>query len=165
LKLLENLAKFCAILAGVLLVLITLMTCATIIGRETIGKTVAGDFELSGAAAGAAIALFMPWCQFKRGHILVDFFTEKASEKTQNILERIGVFLLAIMMALITWRTALGGMNAWTSQSGTMMLGFPEWIVYACMVPPLALSALIALGQAALGFAPDNTEANPELSL
>jgi TRAP-type C4-dicarboxylate transport system permease small subunit len=165
LKLLENLAKFCAILAGVLLVVITLMTCATIIGRETIGKTVAGDFELSGAAAGAAIALFMPWCQFKRGHILVDFFTEKASEKTQNALERIGVFLLAIMMALITWRTALGGMNAWTSQSGTMMLGFPEWIVYAFMVPPLALSALIALGQALFGFAPETVQANPELSL
>ncbi len=164
-KLLENLAKLCAILAGLLLVLITLMTCATVIGRETIGKTVAGDFELSGAAAGAAIALFMPWCQFKRGHILVDFFTEKASEKTQNILERIGVFLLAIMMALITWRTALGGMNAWTSQSGTMMLGFPEWIVYACMVPPLALSTLIALGQAAFGFASDDVQANPELSL
>jgi TRAP-type C4-dicarboxylate transport system permease small subunit len=165
LKLLENLAKFCAILAGVLLVVITLMTCATIIGRETIGKTVAGDFELSGAAAGAAIALFMPWCQFKRGHILVDFFTEKASEKTQNALERIGVFLLAIMMALITWRTALGGMNAWTSQSGTMMLGFPEWIVYAFMVPPLALNALIALGQALFVFAPETVQANPELSL
>jgi hypothetical protein len=31
------------------------------------------------------------------------------------------------------------------------MLGFPEWIVYAAMTPPLALSALIALAQAILG--------------
>jgi hypothetical protein len=32
-----------------------------------------------------------------------------------------------------------------------MMLGFPEWIVYAAMTPPLALSAVIALAQAILG--------------
>jgi hypothetical protein len=42
-------------------------------------------------------------------------------------------------------------MNAWISQSGSMMLGFPEWIVYAAMTPPLALSAVIALAQALLG--------------
>jgi TRAP-type C4-dicarboxylate transport system permease small subunit len=28
-----------------------------------------------------------------------------------------------------------------------MMLGFPEWIVYTAMVPPLALTAVIALAQ------------------
>jgi hypothetical protein len=32
-----------------------------------------------------------------------------------------------------------------------MMLGFPEWIVYAAMTPPLALSAAIALTQALMG--------------
>jgi hypothetical protein len=42
-------------------------------------------------------------------------------------------------------------MNAWASQSGSMMLGFPEWIVYAAMTPPLALSAAIALTQALMG--------------
>ena len=34
------------------------------------------------------------------------------------------------------------------NQSTTMMLGFPEWIVYAGIAPPLALSAVIALAQA-----------------
>ena len=54
--------------------------------------------------------------------------------------------------AALAWRTAIGGLNAWTSQSGSMMLGFPEWIVYAGMVPPIALTALIAFAQAAFGF-------------
>ena len=94
-KTLEKLAKFCAILAGVLLTFITLMTCISIVGRETIGTTISGDFELSGVAAGAAIALFMPWCQFKRGNIFVDFFTTKASASTQNKMERFGALLLA----------------------------------------------------------------------
>ena len=164
-KLLENLAKFCAILAGVLLTFITLMTCVSIVGRETIGKTISGDFELSGVAAGAAIALFMPWCQFKRGNIMVDFFTAKASEATQKNLERFGALLLALVMALVAWRTVLGGLNAYSSNSGTMLLGFPEWVVYCAMVPPLALTALIALHQSVFGFADDSTEANPEFAV
>jgi TRAP-type C4-dicarboxylate transport system permease small subunit len=164
-KLLENLAKLCAILAGILLIAITLMTCASVIGRETIGKTISGDFELSGVLAGAAIALFMPWCQFKRGNIMVDFFTTGVSEKTQKNMERFGALLLAVVMALMAWRTALGGLNVYNTHSETQILGFPEWIVYITMVPPLALTALIALYQSIFGFAGDANEANPELAV
>lgn len=150
--LLEKLAKLCAVLAGVLLTVITLMTCVSLIGRNTTGWTLVGDFELSGSAAGAAIALFMPWCQARRGNIMVDFFTAKASAGTQQRLDRLGALLLALAMGLMTWRTSVGGLNAWKSQAGSMMLGFPEWVVYVGMVPPLALTTLIALMQAVRGF-------------
>jgi TRAP-type C4-dicarboxylate transport system permease small subunit len=165
LKLLETLAKFCAVLAGILLIAITLMTCTSVIGRETIGKTISGDFELSGVLAGAAIALFMPWCQFKRGNIMVDFFTNNASETTQNNMERFGALLLAAVMALMAWRTTLGGLNVFNTHSETQILGFPEWVVYCAMVPPLALTALIALYQSIFGFSADAAEANPELTV
>lgn len=150
-KILELLAKLCSILAGVLLTFITLMTCYSLIGRNTNGSTIVGDFELTGVATGAAIALFMPLCQFKKANIVVDFFTAKASPATIAQLDRLGALFMASAFALLTWRTFLGGMNAWTSQSGSMMLGFPEWIVYAAMTPPLALSAAIALTQAMMG--------------
>jgi len=151
-RLLESLAKLSAILAGALLTLITLITCVSVIGRNTTGRTLVGDFELTAVAAGAAIALFMPWCQIKRGNIIVDFFTSKASPGVNTVLDRVGALLLGLSMALLTWRSALGGMSAWSTQSGSMMLGFPEWVVYCFMVPPLALTGLIALWQAATGF-------------
>ncbi len=151
-KLLESLAKLCAIAAGVLLTLITLMTCVSLIGRNTVGWTIVGDFELSGSAAGAAIALFLPWCQVRRGNIIVDFFTAKASGETNARLDRFGALMLALCMALMTWRSAIGGLNAWTSKAGSMMLGFPEWVVYVGIVPPLALTAVIAFVQAVRGF-------------
>jgi TRAP-type C4-dicarboxylate transport system permease small subunit len=152
LRSLETLAKLCAIAAGVLLTGITLMTCVSVIGRNTTGWTLVGDFELSGSAAGAAIALFLPWCQVRRGNIIVDFFTNKAAQGTQDRLDRLGALLLALVMALMAWRSAVGGLNAWKSQAGSMMLGFPEWVVYVGIVPPLALTALIALAQATFGF-------------
>ena len=151
-KLLEGAARLCAVLAGVLLIAITLITCVSLIGRNTTGWSIVGAFELTGFAAGAAIALFMPWCQVRRGNIIVDFFTVKASPATQAELDRFGALLLALVMGLMTWRTAIGGLNAWKSQAGSMMMGFPEWIVYTGMVPPLALTALIALVQAIRGF-------------
>jgi TRAP-type C4-dicarboxylate transport system permease small subunit len=151
-KLLELLARACAITAGVLLTVITLMTCVSLIGRNTTGWTIVGDFELTGAAAGAAIALFLPWCQLQRANIIVDFFTSRAGAASQATLDRLGALLLALAMGLLTWRSAIGGWNAWRSQAGTMMLGFPEWIVYVGIVPALALTAAIALTQAVRGF-------------
>ena len=151
-KLLEKLAQFCAIVAGVVLTFITLMTCASLIGRNTIGITLAGDFELTGVAAGAAIGLFLPLCQLRRGNIIVDFFTAKASSATNALLDRFGALLMGLTMALLAWRTAVGGLNAFATKSSSMMMGFPEWIVFAFIVPPLVLTAVIALTQAIRGF-------------
>ncbi len=148
---LEKLAKASAILAGMLMTFITVMTCVSLIGRNTTGATLAGDFELTGVAAGAAIALFMPWCQMRRGNIIVDFFTAKASDRTNALLDRLGALLLGLVFALLAWRTSVGGLNAYSSQSGTMMLGFPEWVVYVAMVPPFILTTVIALYQAVTG--------------
>lgn len=155
--LLGKLARLCAILAGLLLTGITLMTCLSVLGRNTTGNTLVGDFELTGVAAGAAIALFLPWCQLKRGNIIVDFFTARASGRTTAALDRIGALVLGLCMALLAWRTVLGGLSAWSTQSATMMLGLPEWIPYSLMVPPLVLTALIGLWQGVRGF-----EAEPQ---
>jgi TRAP-type C4-dicarboxylate transport system permease small subunit len=158
LRVLEQLAKFCAILAGIILTGITLMTCASLIGRNTTGTTLVGDFELTGVAAGAAIALFLPWCQARRGNIIVDFFTARASERTNAMLDRMGALLLGLSMALLAWRAAVGGLSSWNSHSTTMMLGFPEWIVYAAMVPPMILTAVIGIWQAGFGFTEEVNE-------
>ncbi|MFM7331797.1 MAG: TRAP transporter small permease [Brachymonas sp.] len=163
-KILGQLAKFCAILAGLLMVFITLMTVTSVLGRDLVGKAITGDFELSGAACGAAIGLFLPWCQYKRGNIIVDFFTARASEATQSLLDRAGAFVLAVVMAVLTWRTTLGGISAYNSNSGTMMLGFPEWIVYGAIVSGLALTAVIAFAQAIRGFGEAADASNPELA-
>ena len=149
----ENLAKFCAIVAGMLLTSITLMTCASLIGRNTTGDSIVGAFELTGVAAGAAIALFMPLCQLRRGNIIVDFFTARLSDNANDKLDRFGTLLLTLIFGLLAWRTTLGGLNVFSANSETQIMGFPEWVVYAAMVPPFILTGLIALHQTVFGFA------------
>jgi TRAP-type C4-dicarboxylate transport system permease small subunit len=159
LKILQILAKLCAILAGLQLTGITLMTCISLIGRNTTGATLVGDFELTGVAAGAAIALFMPYCQLQRGNIIVDFFTAWLSPAANDRLDRLGALLLALLFALLAWRTTLGGMNSYSTNSETQILGFPEWVAYAAMVPPFVLTAVIGLHQGLFGFE-DNVKAH-----
>ncbi len=151
-KILENLSKLSAILAGLLMTAITLLTCVSIIGRETLGKTVPGDFELVGLATGAAVGLFMPLCQLHRGNIIVDFFTARVPHRINAQLDRFGALLLGLCFVLLAWRAGLGGLNSWQTNSSTMLLGVPEWYAYVTMVPGFLLTAVIALHQAVFGF-------------
>jgi len=157
---LERLARICALLAGALIAFMVGLTCLSILGRETVGRTITGDFELVGLATGAAVGLFMPLCQLHRGNIVVDFFTAKAPRKLNRVLDRVGAFLLAACCALLAWRAALGGLSSFNSHSSTMLLGVPEWYAYAPMVPGFALTAVIGLKQALFGFGgqPDHHE-------
>jgi TRAP-type C4-dicarboxylate transport system permease small subunit len=157
LRVLESLAKLCALLAGALVAMMVVVTCGSIIGRETVGHTLTGDFELVALATGAAVGLFMPICQLHRGNIVVDVFTAKAPRAVNEVLERIGALLLGICCALLAWRAALGGLSSYNSSSTTMLLGVPEWYAYAPMVPGFALTAVIAIWQAIAGF---NVEAH-----
>jgi TRAP-type C4-dicarboxylate transport system permease small subunit len=157
LKFLSFLAQLCAVLAGLILTAVTLITCVSLIGRNTTGWTILGDYELTAVAAGAAVALFMPLCQLRRENIIVDFFTAKAPASLNALFDRFGALLMALMLIFIGWRTAIGGMSSYSSQTTTMMLGFPEWVVYASMVPPLLLTGVIALAQT---FGPAGEEAS-----
>ena len=157
-KILRTFAKLFAILAGLLLIFITLMTCWSVIGRNVLDNSLVGDFELTGMATGAAIALLMPHCQAERGNIIVDFFTTQLSKKNQAGLDRFGALLLSLVFALVAWRTTLGGLNSFNTNSETQILGFPEWTVYAAMVPPFVLTALIGLGQMLFGLDAGDTD-------
>lgn len=161
-RVLEILAKACALCAGALVALMVVVSCGSIIGRETVGRTLTGDFELVGLATGAAVGLFMPLCQFHRGNIVVDVFTAKAPPAVNAVLERIGAALLALCCGFLAWRAALGGLSSYNSGSTTMLLGVPEWYAYAPMVPGFALTAVIGFTQAVFGFSTPSHHASAE---
>ncbi|MBN9429329.1 MAG: TRAP transporter small permease [Burkholderiales bacterium] len=146
-KLLEVLAKLCAVFAGLVMLIVALATCGSIFSRAVFGASLLGDFELVQVGMAFAVASFMPLCQLRHGHIIVDFFTTRASHRTRHGLDRTGCLLVGLMAGLLAWRTLLGGISARESQSVTMLLQFPEWIAFMAMVPPLALTAVIGIVQ------------------
>jgi len=148
LRIFEWPARLCALFAGIVMMGVAVATCGSIVSRQFFGSALLGDFELVQVGMAFSVAAFMPLCQLRRGNIIVDFFTTRASARTRALLDRIGCLLLAAMCGLLAWRTLLGGISAKESGSVTMLLQFPEWIAFLAMVPPLALTAIIALAQA-----------------
>jgi len=146
------LAKVCSVIAGLLLTLITVLTCYNLVLRNTGGDSMAGAFEITAMCTGAAIAMFMPLSQIRQGHIIVDFFTAKCPESLNALLDRLGALALAAVFGLLAWRTYLGCVNVFQAHSETQIMGIPEWYVYASMVPAFVLTACIGVLQAVRGL-------------
>lgn len=156
---LERLARLCSILGGLLMTTLMLMTCYSLIGRNAFDTALIGDFELTGIASGIAIAFFMPICQFKRDNIIVDFFTANRSAAFNHRLDRLGDLLMTVIFFLLSWRCALAAINAKETMGASMLLGFPDWIVFTGMSMPFALTAVIAAMQTLSKFNPDEAAA------
>ena len=145
---LDGLARAFALAGGALLVVITGMSVASIAGRAVLGTPVPGDFELVQVGCGAGIAMFLPYCQLRRGNIIVDFFTVRAPARVQAALDTFGALTVAAVMALLAWRTTAGMLTVKAAGEVSMIVGFPIWIGYAAIVPSLALTALVGLATA-----------------
>jgi TRAP-type C4-dicarboxylate transport system permease small subunit len=145
---LDLLARAFAFAGGVVLVAMTGMSVVSIAGRTVLSRPLAGDFELVQVGCAVAVAAFLPYCQLRRGNIIVDFFTVRASRRVQAGLDTLGALLLAAVMALLAWRTAEGMLTVKAAGEITMIVGFPVWLGYAAIVPSLALTALAGLATA-----------------
>lgn len=141
----EALAKLFAFLGGAVLVAMTLMSVASIVGRATLGRPVQGDFELVQVGCAVGLAAFLPWCQLRRANIIVDFFTTGLPERAQSALDAIGAVLVALVMIVVCWRTAAGMQSVKAAGETTMIIGLPIWYGYAAMVPSFGLAAIAAL--------------------
>jgi TRAP-type C4-dicarboxylate transport system permease small subunit len=156
---LRRLSMGLAIIGCLLACLTAIMTTVSILGRALWATPIQGDVELTQFGIAVSIALCLPWCQFRRANIIVDFFTAGAAPAVRRRLDAIGAVLLASMMALLAWRTAAGAMSASESGETTIILGLPMWLVYATLAPALAITAVVALCQAVL---PNDLAGSPE---
>jgi TRAP-type C4-dicarboxylate transport system permease small subunit len=141
---LERLARLLAWGGGLTMTAITLMSVYSVVMRNLLGAPIQGDLELVQMGCAISIAAFLPLCQLRNGHIIVDFFTSRVSEATRQRLDAIGSVLIGIVMALLAWRTTIGAIEANAYMETTMIMALPVWIGYALMVPSLALAAVAA---------------------
>ena len=141
----ELTAKAFAFAGGAVLVAMLGMSVSSIAGRAIFNSPIPGDFELVQLACAVSIAAFLPWCQLRRGNIIVDFFTTGLPRRAQSVLDALGALLLAAVMALVAWRAGLGAEAVYASGERAMISRVPQWIGYAAIVPSLALTSLVAL--------------------
>jgi TRAP-type C4-dicarboxylate transport system permease small subunit len=142
------LARWFAIAGGLCASVVALMTIVSIVGRSWFHFPIPGDVELTQLGIAFSISLCLPWCQMHGGNIIVDYFTQRSGTRARQLMDGVGCLLLALMVGLLSWRTAAGALAVRAAGETSMILGLPGWWVYAFLAPGLALSCLIALVQA-----------------
>lgn len=131
-----------AVAGGFVLVALILMTCVSIAGRALFSAPIPGDFELVEIGCAVAVFAFLPYCQMTRGNVVVDFFTARAPPRARAAMELAGNLAFTAIAALLTWRTALGGLDLHRYAETTMVLGVPLWWGFIPAVPCTAVLTL-----------------------
>lgn len=142
---LELLSQAFAFFGGTVFVCLIAMSATSITLRALTGRPVQGDFEFVQFGCAIGIAAFLPWCQMVRGNIFVDFFTARLPPRAQAALDALGALLLAVVLALVAWRAAIGAQGVFAHGERAMISRVPAWIPYAGIVPSLAFASLVGL--------------------
>jgi len=136
-----------ALSGGMLLLALIGMSLISIIGRKLLAAPIRGDMELVEMGAAIAIAAFLPLCELRGLHLKADAFTLWAPAALKRVLDGFAHVLLALVAAILTWRTALQVMSYHTYGDTSTLLSVPMWLPLMCIVPSLALLALCALAR------------------
>ena len=134
------LANALAILGGIVLSAVMLMSVVSILGRWGVGWTVPfigrlgpipGDYEIVEMGTGFAVFSFLAWCQFTRGHVTVDIFVSRLGPRGLAWLATITNTVLTIVAALIARHHYLGMLDKQRFGETTTILQIPLWWGYA----------------------------------
>ena len=135
-------AKAFALAGGLVLIALTLMSLVSVAGRALFTKPLPGDYELVQLGCAVAVAAFLPFCQMRGGHVLVDFFTVNSRPGVRATLDSFGALLVALAATVFTWCLAVGAIELLRANDQTTILEIPTGYAIALMVPSFALFAL-----------------------
>ncbi|BBK33971.1 TRAP-type C4-dicarboxylate transport system permease small subunit [Stella humosa] len=144
-RLLDGLCRMLGVLSGVVLVAASAMTGVSVLGRYFLSWPIPGDSEIAGLALAVAISLAMPWCAWRRGHVVVDVATTRLPRRGRVALDMAGGLLLAGVAMLLAWRMGVGGVEMRAFGDESMVLRLPTWIGFALAVPCFVVTAVAAL--------------------
>ncbi|MBQ0803955.1 MULTISPECIES: TRAP transporter small permease [unclassified Sulfitobacter] len=167
-RLIQFLARFTAVIGGIVLTALILMTTFSIIGRAInkvlhneffqtqlsglsqalldlgVGE-INGNYELLEAGIAFAIFSFLPICQFNGSHASVDVFTSFLSRKVNRWIAAFWEVVMAVVIILIIWRLFEGMQRYIGNGETTLFLQFPVWWAYAASFVAGIISCIVAV--------------------
>lgn len=164
-SLMTRVARWMALLGGVVLLVLVLLTCVSVVGRSlnTIGhmdilknnaeflagifqnfKPIPGDFEIIETGIAFAILAFFPWCSINRGHATVDIFTAGFSDRMNRFLAFFWETVFFAVMVLITWRLYVGMLDKIRYGEVSFLLEVPVWWGFAICAFASSVAAIVA---------------------
>lgn len=146
----QALARGTAIVGGLVLVGLVVLTTVSTIGRELGVGEVNGSYEILEAGVAFAIFSFFPVCQLYGAHATVDIFTSKLPGRLNRLIAAFWEVVLTAALILISWRLYEGMQRYIGNGETTFFLQFPVWWGYACSFAASVVTCIVAVYCAAL---------------
>lgn len=144
-RLLYALALGAALLAGMAVLLLALLTAVNVPLKQFFGQPLRGEFELVDLGVATAVFAFLPLAQFARGYVIVDLATQNASPRVKANLDAAAAVVFALSMGVVAWRMFLGGVDIAQTGEQTQILHLKYWWTFVVAVPSLVLLAAVCL--------------------
>lgn len=166
-------ARVMAVLGGIVLTALILLTCLSVLGRSLNGLLhgeffttwlpgfsqwaldmgigpVNGDFELVEAGVAFSIFAFLPLCQITSGHASVDIFANQFPAGLNRFLRGVIEIVFAAALVLIAVQLYEGMLSKRQYNETTFLLQFPIWWAYAASLFGAAVSAVVGIYMACI---------------
>jgi TRAP-type C4-dicarboxylate transport system permease small subunit len=143
--LIERLSGAVAVTGGALSLAVALLVVVSVVGRRFFNAPIPGDFELVQMATAIAVFSFLPYCQARRGNIVVDTFTNRLPPRANAVIDAFWDLVYAGMMGLMTACLAVGTLDHIRNGQTTMVLQFPIWPAIAICTGLALLLTVVAL--------------------
>lgn len=137
-----RLIEWWAVLGGVVLLVISLMTAWSAFTGWVFGKPMPGDFELTELLIATAVFAFLPYCQLTDANVKADLFTSRAGPRLLAGFRLFAGLLATLIAGLLAWRTGAGLLDYREFIETTAILRIPIWWAYVPAVASLALLVL-----------------------
>ncbi len=168
LKIVERIARAMAVIGGLVLSALVVLTCVSVLGRglNTVGHSdalmalsegladaliasgvgpITGDFEILEAGVAFAIFAFLPICQLYGSHATVDIFTNALPSKANKVISAFWEVVLTGVILLITWRLFAGLESKYAYGDTTFLLQFPVWWAYGVSFFAACVASLVGV--------------------
>jgi TRAP-type transport system small permease protein len=141
---LDRLAYAAAVLAGVVLAVVMLLTVADVALRF-LAQPIYGSQEMTELAMAAIIMLALPYCSATNGHIRVDLFDDRLGRSGRWMTDCFAMVVSLVVLAFLVWNTAFKVADTYSYDDVTNLLALPLWPLYLLIALSMAAYAIVAL--------------------
>lgn len=144
-RLIYGLSRAMAWFGSLVLVIIAVMSVASIVGRALSGfglGPVPGDFELVEAGTALAVFCFLPWTHLKRGHAVVDMLWGSYPPSMRRVLDVLADGLMLAVWLLLVWRMSIATGEYRHNGEVSFILQMPVWWGYAASMPAAVVGCI-----------------------
>ncbi|OGO14401.1 MAG: hypothetical protein A2Z02_06855 [Chloroflexi bacterium RBG_16_48_7] len=133
--------------AGIVLLLMVLLTTADVTGRYFFSRPIIGTTELTEFMVIIVGFLGLAWCALKGAHLVVDLLVSRLSPRKQAAIDSFNYAMGLLFFVILTWCSFAEGATRLESGATSSNLGIPQFPFLWILGTGVAMLCLVVLAQ------------------